>query len=50
LKRLIQHEVETLLSRRIISGEITPEDTVTISAANDEIVLQIQHSHSNDDA
>ncbi|MGI6430366.1 MAG: ATP-dependent chaperone ClpB [Syntrophomonadaceae bacterium] len=50
LKRLIQHEVETLLSRRIISGEIAPEDTVTISASNDEIVLQIQHSHPADDA
>jgi ATP-dependent Clp protease ATP-binding subunit ClpB len=43
LRRLIQHEVETLLSRQIISGQIAPEDTVTLSASGNEIVLRIQH-------
>ncbi|HOB11715.1 MAG TPA: ATP-dependent chaperone ClpB [Syntrophomonadaceae bacterium] len=43
LRRLIQHEVETLLSRQIINGEIGPEDTVTLSAYNGYIVLQVEH-------
>ena len=44
LRRLIQHEVETLLSRQIISGAIGPEDIVTLSAAPEGITLNIEHS------
>jgi len=43
LRRLIQHEVETLLSRQIINGEIGPQDTATLSAYNGYIVLQVEH-------
>jgi len=43
LRRLIQHEVETLLSRHIISGEIGPEDTVTLSANPNDIIINIEH-------
>lgn len=44
LRRLVQHEIETLLSRKIIAGEIGPEDTVTIAAANGELALTVSPS------
>jgi len=40
LKRVVQQEVETLLSRKIISGEIGPGDLVEISASEKGIVLE----------
>ena len=40
LKRLIQQEVETLLSRRIISGEIKENSQVQMSATDEGISLQ----------
>jgi ATP-dependent Clp protease ATP-binding subunit ClpB len=39
LKRLIQQEVETLLSRKIISGEIKENSSVQMSASDEGIVL-----------
>ncbi|HCF50021.1 MAG TPA: type VI secretion system ATPase TssH, partial [Syntrophomonas sp.] len=42
LKRLIQQEVETALSRQIIGGAIAPGDNVIISAAQDAISLNIE--------
>jgi len=46
LKRLIQHDIETKLSRQIIKGEIEPEDTVTITVDETGIVLQIEKKQS----
>ena len=42
LKRLVQHEVETMLSRHIIKGAIDPNDIVTLSASNRELVLKVE--------
>jgi ATP-dependent Clp protease ATP-binding subunit ClpB len=42
LKRFIQQEVETPLSRKIISGEIEPEDLVNISADDRGIIIEKQ--------
>jgi len=40
LRRYLQHTVETMLSRRILRGDLTPGDTVTVDAANGELVLK----------
>ncbi len=40
LKRAVQQEVETLLSRKIIAGEIGPGDLVDISADDGGIIIQ----------
>jgi ATP-dependent Clp protease ATP-binding subunit ClpB len=42
LKRVIQRELETPLSRKIIAGEIKEGTKVKISAKNDEIIFKIQ--------
>ncbi|MEA1961497.1 MAG: ATP-dependent chaperone ClpB [Bacillota bacterium] len=42
LKRLIQTEVETLLSRSIISGEIHENQSVVFSANDDKLSLTVQ--------
>ncbi len=39
LKRLIQHDVETPLSKLLIKGEVTDGDTVTVDCQNDQVVL-----------
>ena len=44
LKRVIQQEVETILSRKIISGEVEPDDKVNISADDNGIVIQVMGS------
>lgn len=44
LRRLVQHEVETLLSRKIISGEILPGDKVTLSADHEQLRLLIERA------
>lgn len=41
LKRFIQHDVETDLSRMIISGEIEPADEVVLSAAEGKLTIQV---------
>ncbi|NLG33154.1 MAG: AAA domain-containing protein, partial [Syntrophomonadaceae bacterium] len=46
LKRLVQHEVETMLSRHIIKGDIEPNDTVTISAEGDQLIVKIDKDAS----
>jgi ATP-dependent Clp protease ATP-binding subunit ClpB len=40
LKRLLQQEVETMLSRMIIQGEIGPRETVLISARDGKLTCQ----------
>ncbi|KUG02655.1 clpb protein [hydrocarbon metagenome] len=42
LKRFIQQEIETVLSRKIIAGEIGPDDHVNISAEDDAISIAIE--------
>ena len=41
LKRLVQHEIETMLSRHIIKGDIEPNDIVTISTEGDQLLVKI---------
>lgn len=41
LKRLIQQEIETALSRKIIAGEIEPHDEVKITAENGTLTVQV---------
>ena len=40
LRRYVQHTVETMLSKRILKGDITPGQTVTVDFQNDELVMQ----------
>ncbi|MEH7122161.1 ATP-dependent chaperone ClpB [Bacillus sp. JJ1773] len=42
LKRFIQRNVETILARRIISGEIKDYSEVSITIENDELTVKIQ--------
>ncbi len=44
LKRFIQQEVETALSRKIIAGEIGPDDRVNISADNNGVVIEVERN------
>ena len=39
LRRYVQHTVETLLSRRILRGEVLPGQTITVDAQEGEIFL-----------
>ncbi len=40
LRRYVQHTVETMLSKRILRGDITPGRTVTIDTENGELVMK----------
>lgn len=44
LRRLVQHEVETLLSRKIIGGDILAGDKVTLSADHEQLHLLIERA------
>ena len=39
LKRTIQREVETVLAKRIISGEIAPGDVLVADVINERLVI-----------
>ena len=39
LRRYVQHTVETMLSKRLLRGDITPGQTVTVDAVNGELTL-----------
>ncbi len=39
LRRYVQHTVETMLSKRILRGDITPGTVVTVDAENGELVI-----------
>jgi ATP-dependent Clp protease ATP-binding subunit ClpB len=41
LKRVIQQQVETLLSRKIVRGEVKPVDVVKVSANNEGLILEM---------
>ena len=40
LRRYIQHTVETMLSKKLLRGEILPGQTVTVDAENGELTMQ----------
>ena len=40
LRRYVQHTVETMLSKRILKGDVTPGQTVTVDFQNGELVMQ----------
>lgn len=42
LKRFIQQEIETALSRKIIAGDIGPDDRVNISADEQSIIIGVE--------
>jgi len=39
LRRYVQHTVETMLSKRILRGEILPGQTVTVDAVDGELIF-----------
>ena len=40
LRRYVQHTVETMLSKRILRGDITPGQTVSVDFQNGELVME----------
>ena len=40
LRRYVQHTVETMLSKRILRGDVTPGQTVRVDAENGELVMR----------
>ena len=40
LRRYVQHTVETMLSKRLLRGDITPGQTVTVDAVGGELTMQ----------
>ena len=40
LRRYVQHTVETMLSKRLLQGDITTGQTVTVDAADGELIMQ----------
>ena len=39
LRRYVQHSVESLLSKKLLAGEILPGATVTVDVENDMLVM-----------
>ena len=40
LRRYVQHTVETMLSKRLLRGDVIPGQTVTVDAVDDELVMK----------
>ena len=40
LRRYVQHTVETMLSKKLLRGDVLPGQTVTVDAADGELVMQ----------
>ena len=40
LRRYVQHTVETMLSKKILRGDILPGQTVTVDTAGDELIMR----------
>ena len=40
LRRYVQHTVETMLSKRLLRGDVTPGQTVTVDAENGDLVMK----------
>ena len=39
LRRYVQHTVETMLSKKLLAGEILPGGTITVDAQNNELII-----------
>ena len=39
LRRFLQHTVETLLSRKLIAGDVAPGQTITVDCVDDQLVI-----------
>ena len=42
LRRFVQHTVETLISRRIIAGQLAPGDTLIVDCVDGELDVEIR--------
>ena len=40
LRRYVQHTVETMLSKRLLRGDILPGETVTVDAVDGQLEIQ----------
>ena len=40
LRRYVQHTVETMLSKRLLAGQILPGHTVTVDAKDGELTME----------
>ena len=40
LRRYVQHTVETMLSKKILRGDVSPGQTITVDVANGELILR----------
>ena len=40
LRRYVQHTVETMLSKKLLRGDITPGQTITVDAVDGELVMK----------
>ena len=40
LRRYVQHTVETMLSRKLLQGDVLPGQTVTVDEENGELMLR----------
>ena len=40
LRRYVQHTVETMLSKKLLRGDITPGQTITVDAEDGELVMK----------
>ena len=40
LRRYVQHTVETMLSKKILRGELSPGQTVTVDAVDGELIMK----------
>ncbi|MBQ7800941.1 MAG: ATP-dependent chaperone ClpB [Oscillospiraceae bacterium] len=40
LRRYVQHTVETMLSKKLLRGDVTPGQTITVDAVNGELVMR----------
>lgn len=40
MHRYVQHTVETMLSRKLLRGDVTPGQTVTVDEVNGELILK----------
>ena len=40
LRRYVQHTVETMLSKRLLQGDVAPGQTITVDSENGELVLR----------
>jgi ATP-dependent Clp protease ATP-binding subunit ClpB len=40
LRRFVQHNIETILAKRIVAGDINPDSTLTVDVKNGELDVQ----------